>query len=105
MTLILCAVLGGSMFGDNLSFISDTTIAATQGAGCEMKDKFRMNFKIAVPAALFATIMYAILGTGDAVTAVESSIDIIRILPYIAVLVMAFWCRQDLCAKLFAGSG
>lgn len=90
MTLILCAVLGGSMFGDNLSFISDTTIAATQGAGCEMKDKFRMNFKIAVPAALFATIMYAILGTGDAVTAVESSIDIIRILPYIAVLVMAF---------------
>jgi Na+/H+ antiporter NhaC len=64
MTLVLCAVLGGAMFGDNLSFISDTTIAATQGAGCAMKDKFRMNFLIALPAAIFAIVMYAILGAG-----------------------------------------
>lgn len=56
MTLVLCAVLGGAMFGDNLSFISDTTIAATQGAGCKMKDKFKMNFSIAVPAAAFAVV-------------------------------------------------
>ena len=90
MTLVLCAVLGGAMFGDNLSFISDTTIAATQGAGCEMKDKFRMNFAIAAPAAIFATVMYAIFGVGNTVAGTSSEIEIIKILPYLAVLVMAF---------------
>ena len=54
------AVLGGAMFGDNLSVISDTTIAATRGVGAELKDKFRMNFKIALPAAV-ASIIYASL--------------------------------------------
>ena len=89
MTLVLCAVLGGAMFGDNLSFISDTTIAATQGAGCGMKDKFKMNFAIAVPAAIFATIMYAILGVGDPITNAHTEVALIKVLPYLVVLVMA----------------
>lgn len=90
MTMVLCAVLGGAMFGDNLSFISDTTIAATQGAGCEMKDKFRMNFKIAIPAAVFAVIMYAILG-GNGTMAAGATYDftLVKILPYLVVLALA----------------
>lgn len=64
MGITLSAVIGGSMFGDNMSIISDTTIAATRGAGCEMKDKFRFNFKIALPAAILAIIVYCLIGGG-----------------------------------------
>ena len=53
----MASVMGGAMFGDNLSFISDTTIAACNGQGCEMKDKFRENFWIALPAAV-ATLIF-----------------------------------------------
>ena len=56
-------VIGGAFFGDNLSFISDTTIAATRTQGCVMRDKFRVNFLIAVPAALLVFIYYIIYGT------------------------------------------
>lgn len=84
----LAAVCGGSMFGDNLSVISDTTIAATKGCGCEMKDKFRMNFLIAIPAAVVSTILFSVAGTaGTAPTGLEYSA--IKILPYICVLVAA----------------
>lgn len=92
MTLVLCAVLGGAMFGDNLSFISDTTIAATQGAGCEMKDKFRMNFKIAIPSALFAIIMYAVIGGSGALPAAASyEFNILKVVPYLTVLALAIF--------------
>lgn len=103
MTLVLCAVLGGAMFGDNLSFISDTTIAATQGAGCKMRDKFKMNFKIALPAAIFAVAMYAVfsIGTADIATD-EYIIEPFKILPYLAVLIMAF-CGLDVIYVLGAG--
>lgn len=60
--LAMGAVLGGAMFGDNMSVISDTTIAATKGVGAEMKDKFRMNFLIALPAAIAAIIAFAFAG-------------------------------------------
>ena len=60
--LIAGSLLGGAMFGDNLSFISDTTIAATQSQGCQMKDKFRMNGKIAFPASILTTILLIIIG-------------------------------------------
>lgn len=83
------AVIGGAYFGDNLSMISDTTIAAAEGLGAEMKDKFRMNFFIAMPAAILAVIFYAIFG-GAGTGAIEAgSFSLIRILPYFIVLATA----------------
>lgn len=88
--MYFAAVWGGCLFGDNLSIISDTTIAATNGAGCEMKDKFRMNFAIALPAAIATMVAYAIIG-GGAVGVIEGDLpySIIEILPYAYVLVSA----------------
>lgn len=86
--ITMSAVIGGSMFGDNLSVISDTTIAATRGAGCDMKDKFRMNFKIALPAAAVTTIVYALIGGGAELTG-SYEYDLIKVIPYVAVLICA----------------
>lgn len=85
------AVLTGSTFGDNLSMISDTTICATKGVGAAMKDKFRMNFTIALPAAILTLILYAIVGNGSAGTAAmeAGSYNLWTSIPYIAVLVLA----------------
>ena len=76
------------MFGDNLSIISDTTIAATRTCGCEMKDKFKMNFLIALPAALVSIVLYGILGSAGQITEVYEY-SIVKIVPYIAVFVTA----------------
>lgn len=84
----LAAVLGGAMFGDNLSVISDTTIAATRGAGCKMKDKFKMNFLIAIPAALLTITAFLIVGKAGQVTD-ELNYSLIKVLPYLAVLISA----------------
>lgn len=82
------AVVGGAMFGDNLSIISDTTIAATRTQGCEMKDKFNMNFKIVLPAAIITTIIFVFLNKGTSIVDVQAlEYNIIKILPYIAVIV------------------
>ena len=81
------AVIGGSYFGDNLSMISDTTISATGGCGSEMKDKFKMNFFIALPAAIVAMILYSIFG-GVGSGAI-GSYSIIEVLPYFIVLIAA----------------
>ena len=62
VAVVGAAVIGGSYFGDNLSMISDTTISAAEGCGSEMKDKFKMNFFIALPAAIVAMILYSIFG-------------------------------------------
>ena len=82
------SIMGGAMFGDNLSFISDTTIAACQGQGCEMRDKFRENFKIALPAALVTLVLTLVLSlssyTGGAVV---EEYNLVQIIPYILVLV------------------
>lgn len=86
--LTAAAVIGGAYFGDNLSMISDTTISAAKGVGSEMKDKFKMNFFIALPAAIFAAIMYGIMGGNGSITG-EHSYHIIRILPYVVVLITA----------------
>lgn len=64
MPLCIGSVMGGAMFGDNLSFISDTTIAACNSQGCEMRDKFRANFKLALPAALLTLIVILALSAG-----------------------------------------
>lgn len=88
--LVLGALVGGSMFGDNLSVISDTTIAATRTQNCDMKDKFRMNFKIALPAAIITVILLVIFGRPDVTPNIETGpIDIVKILPYLFVLIAA----------------
>lgn len=81
-------VLSGAMFGDNLSIISDTTIAATRSQGCLMKDKFRENIKIALPAALITIVIFAF---GSSVTTLPPSapIEWLKVLPYITILVLA----------------
>lgn len=90
MALILAAVMGGAMFGDNLSVISDTTIAATKTQGVEMKDKFRINLYIAAPAAILTIILLIIFGRPEVAPEVAvQSFDLVKVLPYIFVLVMA----------------
>lgn len=86
--ITMSAVIGGSMFGDNLSVISDTTIAATRGAGCEMKDKFRMNFKIALPAAVITTVIYCLIGGGAEVSGAYEY-QLFKVVPYLVVLICA----------------
>lgn len=88
LVLTVGAVMGGAMFGDNLSIISDTTIAATRTQGCNMRDKFRLNFKIAIPAALLTIIWLFIQGDAAEVVASPHS-SAINMLPYILVLGLA----------------
>jgi len=81
------SVVGGAMFGDNLSFISDTTIAACNGQGCAMKDKFRENFGIALPAALASLVIIALLTVGaDVGEPVIGEYNLVQIVPYLLVL-------------------
>lgn len=82
------AVIAGAYFGDNLSIISDTTIAATNGVGAKMKDKFKMNVLIALPAALITAVIYAIVG-GTGKVEGDLSFNFINILPYLFVLIAA----------------
>ncbi len=87
MALCIGSVVGGAMFGDNLSFISDTTIAACNGQGCAMKDKFRENFGIALPAALATLLILLIKSLGsDVGEAVIKEYNLIQIVPYLLVL-------------------
>ena len=86
--LCVGSVMGGAMFGDNLSFISDTTIAACNGQGCRMKDKFKENFFIALPAALVTVIIILIISAHYDVTGtVINDYNLVQIIPYIIVLV------------------
>ena len=90
LSLMLGALVGGSMFGDNLSIISDTTIASTRTQNCEMKDKFRMNIKIALPAGIITLIFLLIFGAPESMPAQKDlSYEIIKIIPYIFVLISA----------------
>lgn len=79
-------VIGGAFFGDNISFISDTTIAATRTQGCVMRDKFRVNFLIAVPAALLVFIYYIIYGTQVESASEIHAIEWGKVIPYLIVL-------------------
>lgn len=88
--MLLGACVGGAMFGDNLSMISDTTIAATRTQGCELRDKFRVNFFIALPAALLTIVILLLAGRPEtAVPLTDLSFSIVKVLPYVAVLVLA----------------
>ncbi len=88
--LAVGAIVSGAMFGDNLSIISDTTIAATRTQGCEMKDKFRMNFIIVLPAAIITALIFMILTRNSDTIILESlSYSLIKIIPYIMVIITA----------------
>lgn len=84
------AIVSGAMFGDNLSIISDTTIAATRTQGCKMKDKFRMNFIIVLPAAIITAILFMILERNSSTIILDNlNFNLIKIIPYIMVIVTA----------------
>lgn len=88
--MMTAIVVGGAFFGDNLSFISDTTIAATRTQGCAMRDKFRANIRVVFPAALLALACYMLLGWGiQAPAAADVQIEWIKVLPYLLVLATA----------------
>lgn len=106
LPLMVAAVVGGSFFGDNLSFISDTTVAATKTQNCSMRDKFRTNFRIVLPAALICFIIYVLLGQGaqsQIVFSANGEIHWVRVLPYVAVLVSAL-CGVNVLIVLCLGT-
>ena len=82
-------VAGGAFFGDNLSFISDTTIAATRTQECAMKDKFRVNLAIAAPAALAVTAIYVFVGAGTHLEDTAGAVEWVKLIPYIMVIWLA----------------
>ena len=87
--LLLGACVSGAMFGDNLSMISDTTIAATRTQGCDLKDKFKMNFLIALPAALLTIAVFLFAPVPAAEAAGHGDFTFWKVLPYVAVLLLA----------------
>jgi len=100
--IVSAAVIGGAYFGDNLSMISDTTISAAQGCGSEMRDKFKMNFFIALPAAILSVILYAIFGRGGSGAVEVGEYSIVKVLPYVFVLVAAL-AGMNVTNVLFIG--
>lgn len=86
---ITAIIVGGAFFGDNLSFISDTTIAATRTQDCSMSDKFKVNIRIVAPAAVLVTILYVFLGSSVSATPEVGPIDWVKLIPYMAVIAMA----------------
>lgn len=89
LALSMAVVIGGAMFGDNLSFISDTTIASVRTQGTKMKDKFKVNFFIVLPAAVITCIILGILTMGEQADISEQSYSWVKILPYMFVLIAA----------------
>ena len=89
VAMVTAIVVGGSFFGDNLSFISDTTIAATQTQGCKLSDKFRVNLFIVAPAALFILIVYIVMGSSVEAPHDIAAIEPVKVVPYVVVLIAA----------------
>jgi len=100
--LMLGSVVSGAMFGDNLSFISDTTIVATRTQGCKMSDKFKINFRIALPIAVITTIIYVFVGNATSTYATPGEIEWVKVIPYLAVLVTAI-CGVNVMVVLLLG--
>ena len=86
---VTAIIVGGSFFGDNLSFISDTTIAATRTQEVSMRDKFKVNMRIVGPAALVVTMLYIFLGRSVDVVPTAGAVDLILLLPYLLVIILA----------------
>ena len=89
--MMTAVVVGGSFFGDNLSFISDTTIVATQTQGCKLSDKFRVNSFLVLPAALIVLIVYVLMGSGIQAPTDIPAIEPVKVIPYLVVLVTAIF--------------
>ncbi|WP_293463653.1 Na+/H+ antiporter NhaC family protein [Segatella copri] len=87
--MMTAIIVGGAYFGDNLSFISDTTVVATQTQNCKMSDKFRVNSLIVVPAAVIVLAIYAVMGIGLQAPTDIPEVEYIKVLPYLVVLVTA----------------
>jgi Na+/H+ antiporter NhaC len=101
--LIVAAAVGGALFGDNLSFISDTTVVATRTQGVRMSDKFKTNFRIVLPAAIITTILYVIMGlnaTPNNHTTEFTFTQIINVIPYLAVILLAILGKDVLLVLL-----
>ena len=88
-SMMVASCVGGAFFGDNLSFISDTTVVATRTQGVKMSDKFRTNFAVALPAALLTLALYMYLGWGTTSHIAVGAVDYWKILPYVAVIITA----------------
>ena len=105
-TLMLGAVIGGAMFGDNMSMISDTTIAATRTQGVSMRDKFLMNLKMIFPAAIAAIVLYIVSGKAGVAGGELESVSwkhIVAVVPYLGILIGAL-CGLNVMALLFLGT-
>lgn len=100
--LITAIIVGGAYFGDNLSFISDTTVVATSTQGCRMSDKFRANAFIVAPAALVILIIYSVMGIGVNVSPASHDVNFVKVLPYLIVLITAI-CGMNVMAVLVIG--
>ena len=87
--MMTAIVVGGSFFGDNLSFISDTTIAATQTQGCRLSDKFRVNAFLVVPAALIVFVIYVFMGSNVQAPTTIPHVEPLKVIPYVVVLLTA----------------
>ena len=82
LALTVAIIVGGAYFGDNLSFISDTTVVATQTQGCQMSDKFRVNALIVVPAAILILVIYGVMGMGTKAPTHIGEVEYLKVLPY-----------------------
>lgn len=100
--LMVGLVVGGTYFGDNLSFISDTTIIATQTQGCNMSDKFKVNVRIVAPVAIIMLIVYYFIGMNVHSTSMVADVDFIRVLPYLVVIITAI-CGVNVLLVLTIG--
>ena len=102
VALMTAIIVGGSFFGDNLSFISDTTIMATQTQGCRLSDKFRVNMFIVAPAAFIILIIYVFLGLDTHAPQNVEAVEWVKVIPYLTVLVTAV-CGMNVMAVLTLG--
>lgn len=100
--MITAIIVGGAYFGDNLSFISDTTVVATQTQGCNMSDKFRVNSLIVMPVAVIVLIIYTFLGIHIQSPAYIPKVEFIKVIPYLIVLITAI-ARMNVMAVLTLG--
>ena len=103
LPLMAAAIVGGAFFGDNLSFISDTTIVATQSQGCKQSDKFKYNFFLVIPAALLVCGIYLLLGQGGNEVVTGNVVYWWKIIPYVAVLISAI-CGMNVMLVLLIGN-
>lgn len=102
LAMLTGLIVGGAFFGDNLSFISDTTIASTTTQGCSMSDKFKANIWICGPAAVIVTVIYVIIGINHGATPEIGTIEYVKLIPYLMVIVLAL-CGMNVLVVLGIG--